>query len=66
MFEQYILMAEADSLKNKNNLIDAYTYLAIYAVKKDDNETAKLYFTKILALDPENKTASEALKQLRQ
>lgn len=64
MFEKYIEMAGDDPAKNKKNLVDAYTYLGVYAVKKDENEQAKSHFKKVLELDPTNKTATDILKQL--
>ncbi len=64
-YEKFTTLAEATPDKNKNNLIIAYNYLGTYAIKKDDNATAKTYFNKILAVDAENKDAKEIIKRLK-
>lgn len=63
-YQSYINMVEATPEKFKKNLIVAYTYMATYYIKKDANKDAIVYLNKILALDPENKTAKEYLKAL--
>jgi tetratricopeptide (TPR) repeat protein len=64
-YEKFITLTEANPDKYKKNLITSYNYLGKYAIKKDDNATAKSYFNKILALDPDNKEVKEYMKQLK-
>lgn len=62
---EFIKLAEADVQKNKKNLLDAYYYVGIFYIKRDDNTTAKTYFEKMLAIDPENANAKEVMKGLK-
>jgi tetratricopeptide (TPR) repeat protein len=64
-YENYAKYAEVDKEKNKKNLLEAYNYLAYYWVQQDDLEKAKLYYEMILALDPADANAIEALKLLK-
>ncbi|MFM6953931.1 MAG: tetratricopeptide repeat protein [Sphingobacteriaceae bacterium] len=51
--------------KNAAGLIEAYTYLGSVAARKDrDNEKAKLYFGKVLGLDPANAVVLQAMKAI--
>jgi tetratricopeptide (TPR) repeat protein len=51
--------------KNGTGLIEAYSYLGSVAARKDgDNAKAKEYFDKVLALDPNNTTAQQAIKAI--
>ncbi|MNL85049.1 hypothetical protein D3C87_2132240 [compost metagenome] len=45
-------------------MVEAYNQIAGFALYKNDKEKAKLYWDKALALEPQNTTASEGLKQL--
>lgn len=63
-FEKYIELVLNEKNQPKKDLIEAYNYLGTYWVQKEDNAKAKEYFNKIIELDPENKTAKEALKAL--
>ena len=70
-YEKYIALAEPAADKNKPGLLIAYDYLATFYVKRDDKKlddtnSAKSFYNKILALDPENKTAKENIKLLTQ
>lgn len=68
-WEQYIQKAGADSIKNKNGLIEAYSYLGYYYLLQKDKEHASYYYKKVLALDPENvngKAYFESLKPPKQ
>lgn len=47
------------------NLIEPYLYLGYYYIVKEDNATAKTYYEKVKAIDPENPTASQALSVLK-
>lgn len=71
-YEKFIELAagSADSIKYKNDLIEAYSYLGYYFyLKKDDpefkitwQENFKTNWGKVLELDPANTQAIEALK----
>jgi hypothetical protein len=51
--------------KSTPGLIEAYNYLGSVAVRKDaDNVKAKEYFEKVIALDPANVTATQAVKAI--
>lgn len=55
-YEMVIKVAMADTVKNKNEMLNAYSYLASYYLKvKKDNTQTKNYAQKILNLDPSNK-----------
>ena len=59
-YEQFIAKVKPeDSEKNKKDLIDAYTYLGVHYMTNKDFKTAKIYFQKILDLDPKNQNASK-------
>lgn len=65
LFEKYIGMAEGDPVKNKKNLISSYNTLAVYYIKNDNNNKAKELLNKTIALDANNKSAKDLLKQLK-
>lgn len=50
---------------NQKQLVEAYSYLAYYYYLKEDMETSKTYWNKILAIDPENQTAIKALRSIK-
>jgi tetratricopeptide (TPR) repeat protein len=68
-YEKYIALSEANPDNDptiQKNLIEAYDYLAVYWVQKEDYKTALEYYEKILALDPEHERAltnSRIIKQ---
>jgi tetratricopeptide (TPR) repeat protein len=64
-WEKYVSLTEATPDKYKKNLINTYDYLARYYIGNDNNAKAKEYYTKLLALDPENKDAKDKLKLLK-
>ncbi len=61
---KYIELASSDIVKNKSNLVSAYTYLAYVALTQKDNAKAKEYFSKLLEVDPSNKNAQDEIKKL--
>ncbi len=68
-YEKYIdlVTVEKPELASKSTagLIEAYNYLGSVAARKDgDNVKAKEYFDKVLALDPANVTATQAVKAI--
>lgn len=50
---------------NQKQLVEAYSYLAYYYYLKEDMETSKTYWNKILVIDPENQTAIKALRSIK-
>ncbi len=68
-YEKYINLVTVEkpelAAANSNNLVQAYTYLGSVAARRDgDNTKAKEYFDKVLALDPNNTTAQQAIKAI--
>ena len=70
-FEKYVNVLtvekpeEAAKPTNIRGLVEAYTYLGSVAARRDGNNTkAKEYFDKVLALDPNNTTAQQAIKAI--
>ncbi len=70
---KYIENAETDLAKAtedkakerlKKNLVEAYDYLGTCLVQKSDNEGAKVYFEKVITIDPANAKAIESIKIL--
>jgi len=62
-----VVTVEKPELASKSTpgLIEAYNYLGSVAARKDgDNVKAKEYFDKVLALDPANVTATQAVKAI--
>lgn len=68
-YERYINLVTVEkpelAAKSSVGLIEAYNYLGSVAARKDgDNAKAKEYFDKVLALDPANVTATQAVKAI--
>jgi len=68
-FEKYVELVTVEkpelAATSTNNLVQAYTYLGSVAARRDGNNTkAKEYFDKVLALDPNNTTAQQAIKAI--
>jgi tetratricopeptide (TPR) repeat protein len=63
LFEKYITFGIADSVKNKSELISCYDYLAYNYFKIKDFCNARMYWQKILFLDPKNAKALDLLKE---
>ena len=51
--------------KNKNYLIDAYTYIGLYHLLKAENPQAKTNFQKVIELDPANEAVQGYLEALK-
>ncbi len=56
-YDQVIIILEANPGKSPKDLIEAYGYLGVYFIKNDDNKTSKIYWNKILEIDPKNEDA---------
>lgn len=63
-FEKYIELSKAegaDPAKFRSGLITANNYLGYYTLQKGDKAGAATYYQQVLALDPSNKNATDAL-----
>ncbi|MFM8951392.1 MAG: tetratricopeptide repeat protein, partial [Bacteroidota bacterium] len=66
-YEKYISLAEADSAnaeKYKAGLLESYRYMGYYYFLKKDKDTSKDYWKKVLVIDPNDKQATDVLKEL--
>lgn len=63
-YESLIQKASPMPDKNKNDLIEAYSYLGYYHFIKQELGVSKSYWQKVLTLDPNDMKAKEALKAL--
>jgi tetratricopeptide (TPR) repeat protein len=59
MFTKWLGMVKADDPAKKNDLVKAYTYIAMVAYNTKNKVEATTYCNKILALDAANKTAKD-------
>lgn len=62
-FTQWLGMVKDDPAK-KNDLIKAYTYMAMVAYNNNKKDEAKMYADKMLGFDPNDNTAKQILKGL--
>ena len=63
-YDKYIEMSEGDPAKNKNPLINAYTYEVLYYYFKEDVANVKVYADKLTAIDPNNITVKQINENL--
>ncbi|WP_400192426.1 tetratricopeptide repeat protein [Hymenobacter sp. B81] len=66
-YEKYIELSKAEGAepdKFRAGLIEANNYLGVYNAQKGDKAAAQTYFQQVLALDPANKQATEAMSIL--
>jgi len=61
---EIMLENNPDGRRNKD-IIDIYRYLGFYYYVREDKTNAKLNFSKILEIDPENQIAKDVLDQLK-
>jgi len=64
-FEKLAEIASATPDKNKNELIEAYSYLGYYYYLKADKPKSISYWEKVLALKPGDQRATEAIEILK-
>ena len=57
--------AEMDAESKKNILNEVYAYVASYYLYNDDAATAKAYYEKMLALNPENEALREYISKMK-
>jgi tetratricopeptide (TPR) repeat protein len=63
-YEKLIEKASATPEKNKNDLVEAYSYLGYYHLLKEEHIVSKSYWKKVLELSPTDAKAKEALKAI--
>jgi len=54
-FLNLIQKASADSVKYKQELFEAFSYMGYYNLQKKDYELAKMWYNRLFSLDPKNK-----------
>lgn len=67
-YEKFIELVMADTAnisKYKNDLITAYLYVGYYYLQHEDLENTKLYYEKVLEIDPVNEDAQKVLGALK-
>lgn len=64
-YEACIPMLEKNQDKYRKELSECYRYLGYYYYLKQDMDSSKLYWNKILDIAPTDKTALEALKNIK-
>lgn len=64
-YEKSITILESNVDKYKKELIEAYQYLGYYYYLKEDFVNSKIYWNKIIAIDPVNAKAIEALQGMK-
>ncbi|MDD3107698.1 MAG: tetratricopeptide repeat protein [Alistipes sp.] len=63
-YEMTAALLEKDPKKDSRLLIECYSYLGYYYYLKQDNENSKIYWKKILALDPNHAIAKSVMEVL--
>jgi tetratricopeptide (TPR) repeat protein len=63
-YDKYIEMSEGDPARNRNPLINAYTYEVLYYYFKEDTANVKVYADKLSAIDPNNITVKQITENL--
>ncbi|MGV8091641.1 MAG: hypothetical protein AB2L24_07245 [Mangrovibacterium sp.] len=64
-YEQVIALLEQSGKNNKRELVESYQYLGYYYYLKEDLDSSKIYWNKILTIDPSNAVAQQALEGLK-
>jgi tetratricopeptide (TPR) repeat protein len=64
-YENYITKAEAEPAKNTKGLVEAYSYLGYYYYLQKNNASSKANWDKVLAIEPTNTKAADALKLIK-
>jgi len=54
-FERVLQVAQKDSLKNSGEILEALDYLGYYTMEKGNYSQSKDYYSRMIALNPENK-----------
>lgn len=64
-YEKFIELAKKDQEKFKKELIESYSYLGYYYYLQKDNQKSKAVWQEVLLIEPDNKQATEVIKQLK-
>ena len=64
-FDKILALLEKKADASKPLIIECESYLGYYHFLQKDYEQSKVYWNKILTLDPENETAKQALQGLQ-
>lgn len=64
-YEKVIEITTANPDKGRNELIEAYSYMGYYHFVKQENGLSKEFWEKVIALNPGDEKAQEALRVLR-
>jgi tetratricopeptide (TPR) repeat protein len=56
-YEQVINILEVNPTKSPKDLVEAYGYMGVYLIKTDDIKGSKVYWNKIIEIDPKNEDA---------
>jgi tetratricopeptide (TPR) repeat protein len=54
-FEKVIDVAKKDSLNNENEMVEAFSFLGYYFMSKEDYNTSREYYNRLINLNPNNK-----------
>jgi tetratricopeptide (TPR) repeat protein len=60
------ILEKTNNSDRKKEMIEAYQYLGYYYYLKEDKPNSLIYFNKIVAVDPNNSVAIEAIKGIEQ
>lgn len=63
-YQALVKTALTDSAKYTKNLVDAYSYLGYFNLSNSNVKEAKVYYQKILAIEPTNEKAVKAMDAL--
>ncbi len=64
-WDTYVALPAVEKVKNKKELVEAYSYLSYYHYLKGDAASTEANATKLLELDPANQTGTELLNQAK-
>jgi len=64
-YTKFIELGGSDLGRYRYKLVNAYSYLGFMALQNKDNANAKMYFTKALELDPEDKAVKAQLSKIK-
>ena len=64
-YEAALAILESKPDASKSLIVECESYLGYYYFVKNDFPTSKVYWNKILAIDPANETAKKALEGIK-
>lgn len=59
------ILEKSNTAERRKELVESYQYLGYYSYLKADEANSLLYFNKILAVDPENSVAKQAIEGMQ-